>query len=67
MSNNLKILFALTLVHFTGDFYSAFINPLFPVLVDKLGLTLTEVGVIAGTMRLLAFIIQPTVGYFADR
>jgi FSR family fosmidomycin resistance protein-like MFS transporter len=67
MSNNLKILFALTLVHFTGDFYSAFINPLFPVLVDKLDLSLTEVGVIAGTMRLLAFIIQPTVGYFADR
>ena len=67
MSKNLKILFALTLVHFTGDFYSAFINPLFPVLVDKLGLSLTEVGVIAGTMRLMAFIIQPTVGYFADR
>ena len=67
MSFNLKILFALTLVHFTGDFYSAFINPLFPVFVDKLGLTLTQVGIIAGTMRLLAFIIQPTVGYLADR
>jgi FSR family fosmidomycin resistance protein-like MFS transporter len=67
MSFNLKILFALTLVHFTGDFYSSFINPLFPVFVDKLGLTLTQVGIIAGTMRLLAFIIQPTVGYLADR
>lgn len=67
MSFNLKILFSLTLVHFTGDFYSSFINPLFPVFVDKLGLTLTQVGIIAGTMRLLAFIIQPTVGYLADR
>ena len=67
MSANLKILFALTLVHFTGDFFTSFINPLFPVFVDKLGLTLTQVGIIAGTMRLLAFIIQPTVGYFADR
>lgn len=67
MSANLKILFALTLIHFTGDFYTAFITPLFPVFVDKLGLTLTQIGVIAGTMRLLAFIIQPTVGYFADR
>ncbi len=67
MSANLKILFALTLIHFTGDFYSAFISPLFPVFVDKLGLSLTQVGIIAGTMRLLAFIIQPTVGYFADR
>ncbi len=67
MSANMKILFALTLIHFTGDFYTAFITPLFPVFVDKLGLTLTQIGVIAGTMRLLAFIIQPTVGYLADR
>jgi len=67
MAANLKILFALTLVHFTGAFYTAFINPLFPVFVDKLGLKLTQVGIIAGTMRFLAFIIQPTVGYLADR
>lgn len=67
MSHNLKILSALTLVHFTGDFYTAFINPLFPLFVEKLGLTLTQIGIIAGIMRLLAFIIQPTVGYWADR
>jgi FSR family fosmidomycin resistance protein-like MFS transporter len=67
MSANLKILFALTLIHFTGDFYTSFINPLFPVFVDKLNLSLTQIGIIAGTMRLLAFIIQPTVGYLADR
>ena len=66
MSANLKILFALTLTHFIGDFYTSFINPLFPVFVEKLDLTLTQVGIIAGTMRLLAFIIQPTVGYLAD-
>lgn len=67
MSVSLKILFILTLIHFIGDFYSSFLNPLFPVFINKLGLTLTQVGVITGTMRLLAFIIQPTVGYFADR
>lgn len=67
MSTNLKILFALTLVHFTGDFYSSFINPLFPIFVDKLDLSLTQVGIIAGTIRLMAFIIQPSVGYLADR
>ena len=67
MSANLKILFALTLVHFTGDFYSSFINPLFPLFVDKLGLSLAQVGIIAGTIRLMAFIIQPSVGYLADR
>ncbi len=67
MSTNLKILFALTLVHFTGDFYISFVSPLFPLFVDNLGLSLTQVGIIAGVMRLMAFIIQPTVGYLADR
>ena len=33
-----KILIALSLVHFSGDFYSAFISPLFPVFMDKMGL-----------------------------
>ncbi len=64
---NIKIIFILTLVHFTGDFYSAFINPLFPLFVEKLGLSLAQVGVIAGVNRFLAFIVQPSVGYLADR
>jgi MFS transporter, FSR family, fosmidomycin resistance protein len=63
---NLKVLFALTLVHFIGDFYSSFTSPLFPLFVDKLGLSLAEVGAIAGINRLLAFIVQPSVGYLAD-
>lgn len=64
---NVKVLFALTLVHFTGDFYSSFTSPLFPLFVEKMGLSLAQVGVIAGVMRLLAFIVQPAVGYLADR
>jgi hypothetical protein len=34
---NIKIIAALTLVHFTGDFYTSFTSPLLPVYVDKLG------------------------------
>ena len=64
---NIKIIFALTLIHFSGDFYSAFILPLLPVFVDKLALSLTQVGIITGVMRFLAFVVQPLVGYFADR
>ncbi len=64
---NIRVIFALTLVHFTGDFYSAFTTPLFPVFVEKLGLSLTQVGIIAGLNRFLAFIVQPTAGYWADR
>jgi len=64
---NFRIIFSLTLIHFTGDLYSSFISPLFPLFVAKLGLSLTQVGVIAGTARLLAFVVQPSVGYLADR
>jgi len=62
-----KILIALSLVHFSGDFYSAFINPLFPVFMDKMGLSLAQVGVLAGISRFLMFIVQPMSGYWADR
>ena len=39
-----KILSALSLVHLSGDVYSAFIDPLFPVFMDRMGLSLTQVG-----------------------
>ena len=64
---NVKVILGLTLIHFTGDFYNSFINPLLPVFVDKFTLTLTQVGLITGIGRLFAFIVQPTVGYLADR
>lgn len=64
---NMNIIFALTLVHFTGDFYSSFSSPLMPVFVDKLSLSLAQVGLMTGLVRLLSFVIQPCVGYLADR
>jgi len=64
---NAKVILALTLVHFTGDFYASFVSPLLPVFVEKFSLTLTQVGLITGVSRLLAFVVQPPVGYIADR
>ena len=63
----MKVIFLLTLVHFTGDFYASFVNPLLPLFVEKFALTLTEVGLITGIARILAFVVQPSVGYMADR
>ena len=62
-----KILIPLSIVHFSGDFYSSFISPLFPVFIDKLGLSLAQVGFLAGLSRFLMFIVQPMSGYWADR
>ena len=62
-----KIVLALFMVHFTGDFYSSFVTPLLPVLAAKHALTLTQVGFMTALMRFLAFVVQPSVGYLADR
>lgn len=66
-ATNWKILIALSLVHFSGDFYSSFMSPLFPVFVDEMGLSLAQVGWLAGISRFLMFIVQPMSGYWADR
>jgi FSR family fosmidomycin resistance protein-like MFS transporter len=66
-SADVKMIFALTLIHFTGDFYISFINPLLPVLAERFVLSLAQVGLLAGMMKVLAFVVQPAVGYFADR
>lgn len=63
---SVKVIFALTLVHFIGDFYFSFVTPLLPVFVERFSLTLTQVGLITGVSRLLAFVVQPSVGYLAD-
>jgi len=64
---NVKVIFGLTLVHFIGDFYSSFSTPLIPGFVEKYSLSMAQVGLFTGIIRFLAFIVQPTVGYFADR
>jgi len=64
---NPRVLFALTLTHFTGDFYNAFTTPLLPVFAGVFALSLTEVGIISGLGRFLSFVVQPNVGYLADR
>lgn len=64
---NVKIILALTLIHFIGDFYNSFIIPLLPLFIDKFSLTLAQAGLITGLSRFLAFVVQPPVGYIADR
>jgi FSR family fosmidomycin resistance protein-like MFS transporter len=66
LKTDIKVIFALTLVHFIGDFYMSFVIPLLPVFVEEFSLTLTQVGLIAGISRFLAFVVQPPVGYIAD-
>jgi FSR family fosmidomycin resistance protein-like MFS transporter len=63
---NVRVIFALWLVHFTGDLYGSFVSPLLPVFADLFALSMTQVGFLAGINRFLMFIVQPISGYFAD-
>jgi hypothetical protein len=42
---NVKVILSLTLIHFIGDFYNAFIIPLLPLFIDKFSLTLAQAGI----------------------
>jgi len=63
---NIRVIFALWLVHFTGDLYGSFVSPLLPVFADMFTLSLAQVGLLAGVHRFLMFIVQPIAGYYAD-
>ena len=63
---NVKVIFALWLVHFTGDLYGSFVSPLLPVFADVFALSMAQVGFLAGINRFMMFIVQPISGYFAD-
>ena len=64
---NKKAIFALFLIHFSGDFFQSIIRPLLPVLATKFSLNMTQVGMITGVATFMAFLIQPVFGYMADR
>jgi FSR family fosmidomycin resistance protein-like MFS transporter len=65
-SVNIRVIAALFVIHFIGDFYTSFVNPLIPEFIEKYSLTLAQVGLITGISRLLAFVVQPSIGYLAD-
>lgn len=48
---NAKIVFALTLAHFTGDFYASFVNPLLPVFLEEFSHSLCKGGLFPGLYR----------------
>lgn len=57
---------SLSLGHFVHDMYPAFLGPLLPLLIAKLGLSLALAGTLPALLR-WSSIIQPFMGYFADR
>jgi len=58
---------AVAVAHGLNDVYAAFLHPLLPRIMDKLGLTIALAAVLATTLSLAASLLQPVMGWFADR
>jgi MFS transporter, FSR family, fosmidomycin resistance protein len=57
----------ISLAHFVIDSCSSFIAPLYPLLIEKLGLNLTLVGSVVAFSSLSSSLAQPLFGLWADR
>ena len=57
----------LSLGHFFIDFYSNALGVFAPLLIDKLGISLTEAGFLGGVLSFSSSVTQPLYGYLSDR
>lgn len=57
----------LTTGHFFSDFYVTFLPGLLPMLIERLGLSLTVSGLLVMMYSFASNILQPVFGYFVDK
>ncbi|MBI4908807.1 MAG: MFS transporter [Acidobacteria bacterium] len=53
--------------HFAVDVYSAALGVFQPLFARELGVTLTQAGILGGTMVFAGSVMQPVYGYLSDR
>ncbi len=53
--------------HFSVDLYSGAVGALQPLFVERLGLTLTQAGVLGGVFVITSSVVQLLFGYLSDR
>ncbi|MFD1927029.1 MFS transporter [Sporosarcina siberiensis] len=61
------VMFAIGGVHLLNDSLQSVIPAMFPILERDLGLTFTQLGLIAFALNMVASVLQPVVGYLSDR
>lgn len=55
------------MAHGVNDAYTAFLAPLLPRIMEKMGLTIALAAVLGMTLSIAASILQPLMGYLSDR
>lgn len=61
------VMFAIGGVHLLNDSLQSVIPAMFPILEEDMGLSFTQLGLIAFALNMVASILQPVVGYLSDR
>ncbi|WKA55032.1 MFS transporter [Planococcus shixiaomingii] len=61
------VMFAMGACHLLNDSLQAVVPAMFPILEADLGLTYTQLGLIAFALNMVASVLQPVVGYISDR
>lgn len=62
-----RAVFLVALAHFTIELCGNFLPVLYPILINTLGLTYSQIGVIALVAGLSEALLQPVFGYFSDQ
>lgn len=62
-----SILFIIGICHLLNDSLQAVIPAMFPILEESLGLTFTQLGLIAFTLNMVASVMQPVIGMYTDK
>jgi len=61
------VLVLLSIGHFFVDIYSGALGALQPIFVERMGLTLTQAGILGGVFVFASSVMQPAWGYLSDR
>lgn len=56
----------LTLTHFVNDVYGSFLPTFVPLIVERLGITYGQAGLISSLSGLIHMVVQPMAGYISD-
>ncbi|MCG6989313.1 MAG: MFS transporter [Gemmatimonadetes bacterium] len=62
-----RIALVVAIAHAFNDAYSAFVAPLLPRLMDRMGLSIALAATVAMTYSVASSLLQPFLGYLADR
>lgn len=62
-----NILFIIGLCHLLNDAIQAVVPAMFPILEKSMGLSFTQLGIIAFSLNMVSSVLQPVVGFVTDK